>query len=170
MNITTNRKQERINLLFAKLDVYDDKEKELYPNIITNLNLDISNDFIAGVIDGDGSFYVSFNKDGIIKTGFSITNDLQSRPLLESIKTKLQGIGTINEGSKNELVYAVRGLNQINNTLIPFMDNNPIFSERALHYEKFKTVSIKLNKEQPLKLETKLQIVDLAYNSNKEGK
>jgi hypothetical protein len=37
--------------------------------------------------------------------------------------------------------HTVNGLNQINEILIPFMDKNPIFSERASHYLKFKTVS-----------------------------
>jgi len=50
------------------------------------------------------------------------------------------------------------------------MGVNPLFSERAFHYEKFKFVSQILIKEQPLSLETKLKIVDLAYNANKEGK
>lgn len=50
------------------------------------------------------------------------------------------------------------------------MNNNPLFSERALHYEVFKTVSLILKNEKPLTLESKLKIVDLAYNSNKKGK
>jgi hypothetical protein len=141
-----------------------------FSNTISIVNTNISDNFIAGVIDGDGSFYVYFNSDGVIKTGFSITNDILSRPLLESIKAKLSGIGTINEGKKNDLVYSVRGLDQINNILIPFMNNNPLFSERALHYEVFKTVSLILKNEKPLTLESKLKIVDLAYNSNKKGK
>jgi hypothetical protein len=54
---------------------------------------------------------------------------LDSKPLLENINKQLQDIGSIHEGSKNELVYTVNGLNQINDILIPFMDKNPIFSE-----------------------------------------
>ena len=50
------------------------------------------------------------------------------------------------------------------------MDANPLFSERANHYKIFKEVSIILSKEKPLTLETKLKIVELAYNANKNGK
>lgn len=50
------------------------------------------------------------------------------------------------------------------------MDQNPLFSERALHYDKFKFVSEILKNEQTLSLETKLKIVDLTYNANKDGK
>jgi hypothetical protein len=63
----------------------------------------------------------------------NITNDLDSKPLLESIQKQLQNIGSKHEGTKNELVtpmephHTVNGLNKINEILIPFMDKNTIF-------------------------------------------
>ena len=137
MNITTNRSKDRIDLLFSLLEVSDTKDIEFIENTITNITSPITDNNIAGIIDGDGSFYVSFNKNGLIKTGFSITGDKDSRPLLEGIQEKFKGIGSIKEGSKNELVYTITGLNQIIDVLIPFIDNNPLISERALHYDKF---------------------------------
>jgi|ERR1700733_4310612 len=170
MNSTNNRSESRLNLLFSLLSIDNNKNDFLIPNTIKTVDNIISNDIIAGIIDGDGSFYINFNKNGSINTGFSITTDKFSRPLLEQIQKQFEGIGTIYEGSKNELRFVVKGINQINNNLIPFMDNNPLFSERALHYNKFKLVSQILINEQPLSLETKLKIVELAYNANKEGK
>lgn len=171
MNSTNNRTEDRINLLYSLLDITENKDKELIPNSITEVNSMLcSNDHISGIIDGDGSFFISFQKDGNIKTGFNITNDKESKPLLETLKLKLKGIGSINEGTKNELVYVVTGINQITDVLIPFIDENPLFSERALHYEKFKTVSLTIKNEIPLTLESKLKIVELGYNMNKKGK
>ena len=71
---------------------------------------------------------------------------------------------------KKELRLSITGLNQIIDVLIPFIDNNPLFSERASHYDKFKTVSLILKSEQPLTIESKLNIVELAYDMNKKGK
>jgi hypothetical protein len=51
--------------------------------------------FITGVIDGDGSFYISFLKTGKIKPGFHITSDNISIPLLEKIKYFFGNIGSI---------------------------------------------------------------------------
>ena len=65
------------------------------------------------------------------RTGFNITNDLFSKPLLEIVKQKLGGIGSIREGTKKELVYTVTGLNQIVDLLIPFIDKHPVFSEKS---------------------------------------
>lgn len=170
MNATTNRKEDRKDLLFSLLHVFESKDKELINNKITSINTILSNDTISDIIDGDGSFYISFNSDGSIKPGFSITNDIFSRPLLESIQERLKGIGTIYKGSKNELRYIVTSLNDIIKILIPFVNENPIFSERASHFEKFKFVSFKIRDEKPLSLKSKLEIVVLAYNANKEGK
>jgi len=172
MNVTTNRKIERINILYALLGQKGAKEyeKELIINNINSINTPISNDFISGFIDGDGSFFISFQKDTKIKIGFNITNDKDSKPLLENIKNKFNNIGTIIEGTKKEIVYIVNGLNQINDNLIPFMDENPIFSERASHYDKFRTVALLLKREKPLTLKNKINIVNLAYEMNKKGK
>ena len=174
MNLTTNRKEDRIELLFSLLGVISNKDKELIPNKIINIYTPLTPDNISGVIDGDGSFFISFQKDGQIKTGFNITNDKSSRPLLESIQKVLNGIGSIVKGTKNELVYTVTGINQITEVLIPFArsDKNPIYSERASHYQKFKEVSLILlaQNKRPLSLERKLEIIELCYDMNKKGK
>jgi len=49
------------------------------------------------------------------------------------------------------------------------MDKNPIFSERAHHYDIFRKVSLIIKHQRPLTLEAKLEIVELAYNANKSG-
>lgn len=175
MNTTTNRTEDRIDYLFSLLEVTDPKDKILFNfNSIqkkeTEIIESLSDNFISGVIDGDGSFFIYFLQNGDIKTGFKITSDKDSKPLLESIKKHLKNIGTIHEGSKGELIYAVNGINQINDVLIPFMNNNPIFSERALHYDKFKYVSLIIKNSKSLTLENKLKIVELYYEMNKNGK
>jgi hypothetical protein len=170
MNVSSNRKENRLNILFNLLNIIEDKDKQLIPNNKTSINSYLTDDTIAGIIDGDGSVYISFQKDGNIHTGFSITTDKLSRPLLEEIQKRFDGIGSIRVGRKKELVYTVKGLNQIIEILIPFIDKNPLYSERQNHYDKFKQISLILKEEQPLSLNRKLEIIDLAYNMNKAGK
>lgn len=172
MNKTTLRKEARLEKFFSLLEITSKKDKELFPNTKTAISDStiIFNDFIAGVIDGDGSFFTSFSSKGKISTGFSITSDIFSKPFLEKIQLCFKGIGTIYIGSKKELRYAVNNLNEINEILIPFMNNNPLFSKRALYFDKFKEISQLLIDEKPLTLKTKLKIVELVYNSNKGGK
>lgn len=95
MNKTNNRTIERIDTLYNLLGISADQN--LAPEA-DNSNLieieNLSGEFISGVIDGDGSFFISFQKNGNIKTGFNITNEPESRPLLEKIKAQLQNIGS----------------------------------------------------------------------------
>jgi len=170
MNKTTNRTEKRKNFLFSKLGIVDSKDQTFISNTIESITTAISDDVLAGIVDGDGSFYISFERTGKITTGFNITSDGLSRPLLEAIRTKLGGIGSIRVGFKNELKLTVNGLNQINDTLIPFMENNQLLSERASHYEGFKIVSQMLKNKNPLTLDEKIKIVELYYDANKGGK
>ena len=177
MNMTTNRNIDRIKLLFSLLEIsfFEGIEKLEAAKLQTNQSLimsphSISSEFISGMFDGDGSFFISFQKDGEIKTGFNFTSDIYSKPLLKIIKQKLNGAGSIKIGSKKELRLSITGLNQIINNLIPFVEDNPLFSERSSHFIDFRKVSLLLKKEYPLNLQTKLSIVEKYYNMNKEGK
>ena len=71
MNITTNRSKDRKELLFSLLGVSETKDIEFIENTIANITSPITDNNIAGIIDGDGSFYISFNKNGL---SFSITS------------------------------------------------------------------------------------------------
>jgi len=62
MNTTTNRTEDRIDLLFSLLDVKDERSKFLIPNTITMIDTLVTSDNISGIIDGDGSLFISFRK------------------------------------------------------------------------------------------------------------
>jgi len=170
MNLGTFRKPERIEDIYNGIGLEKGASLPFLPNLNTSIDTPLKDDFIAGVIDGDGSFWVSFQQDGRIKTGFSITVDTSSIPLLLKIKERLNNIGSIQKKKETYSYYYIHGNNQILSTLIPFMDKNLLFSERSLHYNIFRKVSIILGTIKPLRLEDKLEIVELAYNANKKGK
>lgn len=93
MNTTTNRTEDRIDYLFSLLEVTDPKDKILFyfnssapcfarQKRETEIIESLSDNFLSGVIDGDGSFFIYFLQNGDIKTGFKITSDKDSKPLL----------------------------------------------------------------------------------------
>lgn len=183
MNITTNRKQERIDLLWSKLGIFEPLPAATAaqpPLTLTHIpgalclgEKEISYEFISGVIDGDGSFYISFEQNGIIIPYFTITNDIFSLSLLECIQKQFKGIGSISKvKDRNAIRYKIMSLNEIIETLIPIVDMFPLLSERNEHYQIFRKVCFMLkntpknNKD----LNFKLELVDLAYESNKKGK
>lgn len=171
MNTKSFRTEERKQEIFTALGL---PEGETLPVIANNndiLKTPLTDDNIAGVIDGDGSFWVSFSQDLKIKTGFSITTDTASIPLLKKVQERFKGIGSIQKKTETYSVYYVHGINQIVNILIPFMEANHLYSERSNHYEIFRKVSIILyEKKGKLDNETIKKIVEMAYDSNKSGK
>lgn len=175
MNPFSNRKSERINLLWSHLSIYEDKDKYLINLELPNpdqLEIKISDQWITGAIDGDGSFYVSFGSNGSIIPTFTFTNDTYSFPLINSIKNRLNGIGSISKvKDKNAIRYKITSLKDMITHLIPMIDNSPLISERADYYYIFKKVCLKLNEltKQKVSLETKLELVELAYDSNGKG-
>jgi hypothetical protein len=170
MNKTTFRKEERLEDIKIALGMKKEDKLSLIPNTEISVEHELKDGTIAGIIDGDGSFWVSFSAIGQIRTGFSITADVDSVPLLKAIKNRFNNVGSILSKKFTYSTYYVHGMNQIVDTIIPFMDNNPIFSERANHYKIFKEVSFILYNKKPLNLDDKLFIIDLAYDSNKKGK
>ncbi len=94
--------------------------------------------------------------------------DNASLPLIKNIQNQFNNVGLIQYKTITFSVYFILSLKDIIEILIPFVDSNPLYSERANHYQIFKEVSILLSKEKTL--ETKLKIVELAYNANKDGK
>jgi hypothetical protein len=182
MNITTNRKQERIDLLWSKLGIFEPLPAAaaqhtlagtISPGVIGHGEKEISYEFISGVIDGDGSFYISFEQNGLIIPYFTITNDIFSLSLLECIQKQFKGIGSISKvKDRNAIRYKIMSLNEIIETLIPIIDTYPLLSERNEHYQIFRKVCFMLNNtpKNNKDLNFKLELVDLAYESNKKGK
>lgn len=177
MNVTTNRKKDRIDLLFSKLNIDNGSSIPLLTNkylSVKDIQSCLSEDFIAGVIDGDGSVHIIFTNQGKIKPAFSIKSDSQAKPLLDLIRAQLGDIGSIQITKDGYTVFMITGIKQIVENLIPFLDKNPLFSERANHYKIFREVSLTLyenaQNNKLLSLQTKLDIVEKAYNMNKKGK
>lgn len=172
MNKASLRSQDRINKIWSLLNV-DLDHRQLIENNIQNLNSNLTDEFITGLIDGDGSFFISLstllttsNKTKI-KPGLDICSD--SKLLLEAVKEKLGNIGAIGP-DKSIFKLRIRGLNQILDKLIPFMKTQELHTEKKDHYMKWLTVCELLKNNSNLTDEQFKFIINLTYNMNKHGK
>lgn len=115
MSSDSLRTSERLKRIFDNIG----QSLDLIPN--TNLTLSSlpSDEFIAGVLDGDGSFSLSFLETGDIKANMDITGNTNELALLEYIKKRLGNAGTIRKINNKAVRYMVGGLNQIVENIIP---------------------------------------------------
>ncbi|MBI4022662.1 LAGLIDADG family homing endonuclease [Candidatus Berkelbacteria bacterium] len=116
--------------------------------------------YVAGFIDGEGSFvfFLSPRKD--IRSGFEVNLDFQielridDREILERIQATLGGIGHLNvlnyeryERWQPHVKYRVGRIDQLQNRLVPFFRKYPLQAKKRRNFEIFaQAVEIKWQK------------------------
>lgn len=191
MNKSSLRKEERIENIYARLGINKNFIPSLIPYTINTITSFFHKSFLAGWIDGDGSFSISFNIDGTINLVFDLCLDNNSLLIVEEIRkliydfTILNNIKIKNNDNLIKIGYirkdksisrfVIGGSQQIIKILIPFLDSFMILhTEKAVHFNIWKKVSYILANNMNLEgLEGKkdfIKIVEIAYNMNKKGK
>lgn len=166
MNKVNNRDINKEKELFELLQI---KYVETIPFSPEVIDYPLTGDFLHGLIEGDGSFFITFKADKRIVPGFHITQESSSLRLFNKIPEFL-GCGYINENSPSEIRYLINDFKSINTVLIPFIDKYTFYSEKSEHYDIFKQVCTIIDCEKTITKEMFLNVVDLAYNMNKDGK
>ena len=142
-------------------------EKAFYSNSLISK---ISLDFIIGLIDGDGSFNVSFHYSRKrIVVNFTVIQDLASVSVLEELKTFLN-CGTVYRLPSAAARLQVENIDSILTNIYPIFKNETFNTEKYFHFEKMIKVCEIIKNEGYKDDKTLIKIVDLAYNMNNNGK
>ena len=166
MNEITNRGSESLEELLGFLgsEVFQIENKE--PEI---KDYPLDTNFLVGLIEGDGSFHISFKAKRDLDFGFHITQHISSLPLLKKVQ-QLLGCGTLQNKSKTVVRYQIDTLNAIQQNLLPFMSKHQLHSVKSEHFSIFEQVINLVNLKEHQTNKGSLKIVNLAYNMNLEGK
>ena len=100
--------------------------------------------YIAGYVDGEGSFSVSVQRNPSCRVGFQLVPEFHvsqngdRAQVLELIQARF-GCGYIKPNSKRDraLVYVVRNREHLLGCVIPFFERNPMLSAKHADFEKF---------------------------------
>ncbi len=100
--------------------------------------------YIAGYVDGEGSFSVSVQRNSTCRVGFQLVPEFHvsqngdRAQVLELIRSRL-GCGYIRPKSRRDraLVLVVRKREHLLDRVIPFFERNPILSTKHADFEKF---------------------------------
>lgn len=100
----------------------------------------ISLNFIKGIIEGDGSFIISFKQRIIYTFAFHITTSIKDIAILYLIQNRL-GCGKIYIKADTWCRFEINKINDLNNIIIPLIDSLEIYrgSGNALLCSKAKT-------------------------------
>jgi hypothetical protein len=100
--------------------------------------------YIAGYVDGEGSFSVVVNRNPTCKRGyqlvpeFHVSQNGDRAQVLELIKARL-GCGYIKPNGRKDraLVFVVRRREDLLERVIPFFERQPLLSSKENDFEKF---------------------------------
>ena len=103
--------------------------------------------YIAGYVDGEGSFSVSVQRNRSCRVGFQLVPEFHvsqngdRAQVLEMIHDRL-GCGYIKPNSKRDraLVFVVRNREALLGCVIPFFERNPLLSAKQADVAKFALV------------------------------
>ena len=135
--------------------------------------------YIAGFVDGEGSFHIAFQRRTDLKFGwqavpeFHISQNFTSRKVLEAIRKQLQcGYIKANDaaGKRDKtLVYVVRDRKDLIRKIVPFFERFPLRTEKRKDFELFRKVVHRIDHNDHTKFESFKKIIRLAYSMNANG-
>ena len=129
-------------------------------------------DFIAGLIDGDGSFNVSFQHKPTrrVRVNFTVVQETACKEVLNELKTYF-GCGNVYDlpKNKNAACYQVNDINSILDRVIPMLNKVIFNTEKNQRYQTMVKVC-EIIKLKGYELdENYIEIIELAYDQNKPG-
>ena len=103
--------------------------------------------YIAGYVDGEGSFSVSVQRNPTCRVGFQLVPEFHvsqngdRAQVLELMRERL-GCGYSKPNSRRDraLVFVVRKRGDLLERVIPFFERNPLLSTKRMDFEKFASI------------------------------
>lgn len=145
------------------------------PNIVIEspkkLKESLDLDFLTGLIDGDGSFNVSFQIKPYrrIKVNFTIVQETSCKELLNEVKNFFN-CGQIFDLPSKASRFQIEDFKLITSRVEPVLSKVFFNTQKNKHYKIAIKVSNILNEEPNVSTDTFKKIVELSYDSNKLGK
>jgi LAGLIDADG endonuclease len=165
-NKVDNRLNPKLFLPFGKEQIHRDK---------------LNPDYVAGFIDGEGSFSISIGKHKTLRRGFEIRPEFEielradDQEILERILITI-GCGRIYDCSYERYgwyphsKYKITSIKDMRDTLFPFLDAHPLQAKKRKSYLLFREIVLMVCNKQHLSDEGFYKIVGIRDELRKLGK
>ncbi len=131
--------------------------------------------FLAGFVDGEGSFNVSIvphptaRHGWIINTRFQVYQHEKHPEILELFQELFRSGSIRKKSGSNVLVFEIASRPTLEEKVIPFFRRYPLATKREA-FEKFRRIIEMMGRKEHLTDEGFRRIVRLAYDMNQQGK
>ena len=137
--------------------------------------MNINPAWIAGFVDGEGTFYVGINKNDTMTIGyqvlpeFRIVQHKRDIQLLQALKKYFQaGVVRVNHDDRYEL--RIRSIKHLDEIIIPFFIKNELLTQKKFDFIKFKKIIDLMKENKHLEKDGLIKIIDLASLMNRQDK
>ncbi|KAL6766031.1 hypothetical protein ACKKBG_M90145 (mitochondrion) [Auxenochlorella protothecoides x Auxenochlorella symbiontica] len=94
--------------------------------------------WLVGLTDGDGCFYIGHNSKGYWNFAFKISLSIYNLQVLHYIKKNLGGGSITIETSKKMGTFRIRDIKMLRETIIPIFETYPLLTSKFYSYTRFK--------------------------------
>lgn len=138
------------------------------------MSFKVSDDYLVGFVEGEGTFYVGIVPSKETKTGwqviyfFKVSQNPSGKIILDYFLKRLDcgylKANDLKDPTDKSLAYVVRDLKSLKGKVIPFFENKLVIKRQA--FEKFKRVIEIVSQKRHLKLEGITEVLKIAYSMN----
>jgi len=131
--------------------------------------------FVSGLIDAEGSFYITIYKDSNYKLGwylkavFSIGLHVRDLDLLLQLQEFFGGIGSISKSKtshQNMVIYSVSSIKDLIHIIIPHFNNYLLLTQKSADLILFKKVVELMKNKEHLTIEGLYKIINIRASMN----
>jgi hypothetical protein len=136
--------------------------------------------YIAGFVDGEGSFHVAVQKSQNVKLGWQIIPEFhvsQNSDRTTTLKTiqKVLGCGYVKPNHLRRVndktnVFVVRNHQDLIGKVVPFFEKYKLISSKNGDFKKFASIVRLINKKKHLEIKGLKRILKIAFTMNSHGK
>ena len=128
--------------------------------------------WVVGFVDGEGCFFVGINRHPEMTSGYQILPEFtvvqheRDIQLLHALK-HFFGCGVVRRNHGERMAYRVRGLDHLNDVIVPFFEKHSLKSKKKLDFIKFRKILQLMKNGEHLAIEGIERIRAIAASMNR---
>jgi hypothetical protein len=132
--------------------------------------MNLSDDWVAGFVDGEGCFHVSFLKHPEMTTGyqvlpeFTVVQHERDKQILNALKEHFK-CGVVRRNHGDRWCFRIRKLESLM-VICEFFVKHPLKTKKNVDFRKFRKIILKMMRKDHLERDGMKEIIDIAMTMN----
>lgn len=135
----------------------------------------IDPNWVAGFVDGEGTFYIGVNPNKTMKSGFQVLPEFRIVQHKKDIKLlyalkRFFGAGVVRINHDDRYEIRIRKLDVLASKIVPFFKKHQLHTSKKFDFIRFSKVIRLMEEDEHLRLEGIVKIIDIASAMNRADK